>query len=79
MPWEAAALKNAPYPQVACPVCGVFPLEPFLRGQVQRAKRNLVVRWLGWLPIPWLAPRPYCAIICDKCHNVVGWEAPPNG
>ena len=50
-----------------CPRCQRKPFEYFLRGQVVRPKRFL---WfLG--PI-----RPYCAIICRNCKNVVGYEMP---
>lgn len=67
MPSEYLLLKNKPVPFAFCPRCGDAPFEPFLRGQVQRFKR----KWLGFGP-----PQDYCALICYKCKNVVGYESP---
>jgi hypothetical protein len=66
MPLEHDLLKNKPVPLNRCPFCDARPLVPFLRGIVQRRKR----RW--WF----MAPEPYCAVICSNCHEVVCWEAP---
>jgi hypothetical protein len=68
MPVEAEYLKDEPVPLATCPRCDVKPLEPFLRGMVQRQ-----ARWLGSLLGP---PRPYCAVICGACKEIVGWESP---
>lgn len=76
MPWEATALRDQPYPKVRCPSCNAYPLDPCMRGLVQRSKRRLTIVWWFALPIPWLAPQHYCAIICCRCHNVVGYESP---
>ena len=69
MPIEFTQLKNAPSPLDSCPKCGVEPFEPFMRGQVQRAERTL----FSWPPFKW---RPYCALICYGCKDIVGYEAP---
>lgn len=62
---EVGLLSKMPYALEMCPHCGQrFP--EFMRGQVQRGKR--------WL---WVGPkRPYCAIICHGCKEVIGWEKP---
>lgn len=49
-----------------CPSCDA-PFYPFLRGQVQRRS------WPLW---PFWKLRPYCAVICSACKNIVGWETP---
>jgi len=67
MPREYTALLNEPPPLAECPNCGACPFEPFLRGLVQRAKR--------WL---FIGPRrPYVAVICADCKEIVGHESPP--
>lgn len=64
MPIEYVALQDAPYAKEECQLCGArFP--EALRGLVQRSKRS----WLGFR-------RPYCAVICHVCFNIIGWEAP---
>lgn len=63
MPTECDQLKNQPYAKEKCPLCGI-PFPEFMRGQVQRSKRLLGVLW----------KRPYCAIICHECKNIIGWE-----
>lgn len=68
MPIECVQLKDEPFPFEKCPKCGAGWPE-FMRGQVQRSKRVLGFLW----------KRPYCAIICHKCKNVIGWESPPKG
>jgi hypothetical protein len=65
MPTETEILDLYPYPVEACPACQ-RPFAPFLRGQVQRAKRFLGFLW----------QRPYCAVICYHCKAIVGWEQP---
>ena len=65
MPVEYTLLKNAPSIATTCQKCGsVSPA--FMRGQVQRSKRFLWVLWR----------RPYCAVICGTCKEIVGWEKP---
>jgi hypothetical protein len=65
MPSECTLLKHYPYALEICPKCGAsFP--EFLRGQIQRSKRVL---WILW-------KRPYCAVICHVCKEVIGWEQP---
>ena len=62
---EFAMLKHAPYVFEICPACGArFP--EFLRGEVQRSKRFLGFLW----------KRPYCAVICHVCKDIIGWEQP---
>jgi hypothetical protein len=68
MPIEAWFLKGEPEPFDFCPACGAEPFECFMRGTVQRSRRQ----WLG------LGPRqPYCAVICSECKVVLGYENPP--
>lgn len=68
MPIESDLLQHKPEPFDVCPHCEIKPFRSFLRGQVQRMKH------------PWYWPfgptRPYCAVICTNCHQVVGYEAP---
>jgi len=69
MPIEATLLGVLPQPLLRCPHCGAEPFEAFLRGQVQRSPWS----WRTlWLPIG--EPRPYCAVICWKCKDIVGYE-----
>lgn len=68
---DAAILAARPIPLSTCPSCGTKPFTPFMRGMVARGKRS----WRTlWLPIG--RPRPHCAVICDACKEIVGWEAP---
>jgi hypothetical protein len=67
VPIECDLLKDAAVPLRNCPKCAA-PFEPFLRGQVQRSPIGW--RW-GWPP--WYH-RPYCALICWACKEIVGWE-----
>jgi len=64
MPAEYLILKDAPSPIASCPKCGEKPFRPFMRGQVQRWP----FRWLFW------GRRAYCALICWKCKDIVGYE-----
>lgn len=65
MPIEYAQLKDKPPALLRCPKCGDHN-PTFLRGMVQRSKRFL---WILW-------KRPYCAVICNKCKEIVGYESP---
>lgn len=66
MPIESMLLNHKPVPFGHCPRCDAQPFEPFLRGEIQRWPR----RWL-------VGPRrPYCALICRVCMEIVGWEEP---
>lgn len=65
MPKEVLLLRQKPTAVDHCPRCHE-PFSYFLRGQVQRS-----TRWFGVL---WR--RPYCAIICQACKEIVGWEKP---
>jgi hypothetical protein len=78
LPDEAVSLCDQEPPLPSCPVCkgeihsGKIdePGTPFLRGMVQRSRR------------PWYAPwrtRPYCAVICPHCKEVIGYEEPGGG
>lgn len=62
MPIEYLLLKNAPYAREKCKRCG-GPFPEFMRGIVQS-------RWRRLLHLP------YCAVICHKCKNCIGWEKP---
>jgi len=75
LPEEAITLTDQEPPLGHCPYCNqeiragmIFePGRPFLRGMVQRSRR------------PWYAPwrtRPYCAVICPDCKEIIGWEEP---
>lgn len=62
MPVEVTQLRDAPYAREKCPKCGqAFP--EFMRGEVQSTWR----RFFGLR---------YCAVICHRCKNIIGWEAP---
>lgn len=63
MPIEYSQLEGRPVPFEECPFCDVMPFEPFLRGIVQSWWRKL----LG---------KPYCALICENCKEIVGHEKP---
>ena len=71
MPIEYALLKDKPSPFEECPCCHERPFEPFLRGQVQRAKYSL---WSLLFSV--YIPRTYCAVICSECKMIVGYEKP---
>lgn len=65
MPIECKLLERQPYAFEECPECKE-PFPDFMRGQIQRGKR-----WFFIGP-----KRPYCAVICHGCKNIIGWEAP---
>ena len=67
MPIECRLFMNVPLSDIKCPRCGVSS-NGFMRGQVQRSKRFLGFLWR----------RPYCAIICHVCKDIIGHESPPN-
>lgn len=66
MPIECALLEGQPVKFQVCPVCAE-PFIPFLRGMIQRSQH----RWFGLGP-----SRDYCALICSKCKEIVGYESP---
>lgn len=68
MPIEYTLLKDQPCPIVICPKCDEL-FWPFMRGDVQRSRRG----WWGLGP-----ERPYCALICDECKEIVSYESPPH-
>lgn len=75
MPIEYTLLKDEPSPFRFCPMCGAYPFQPFMRGQVQRA--GWYAPW-DWLVAKWnKMPFAYCAVICSTCHEIVGHECPP--
>lgn len=65
-PLETTQLESQAFPFRRCPKCD-HPFYPFLRGQVQRS----AMRW--W---PFGKIRPYYALICCNCKEIVGWEMP---
>ena len=67
MPIEYKLFMNVPLSDIKCPRCKVSS-NGFMRGQVQRSKRFLSFLWR----------RPYCAIICHVCKDIIGYESPPN-
>lgn len=46
-----------------CPKCQAKPFKPFMRGQVQSIWRKIF-------------KRPYCAVICQDCKDIIDWEQP---
>ncbi len=68
MPAEVEELRGKPYIFETCPKCGQ-PFSEFLRGQVQRSPRFLGFLW----------QRSYCAVICHKCKEIIGWEHQQKG
>lgn len=69
MPIEVRLLDGAPVPLQSCPKCGAAPFDTFLRGLVQRSPVSIFAR------PPWRR-RPYCAVICRGCKEIVDWEVP---
>ena len=74
MPIEFALLSGQSLALAKCPKCGEplnatpgHPHEPFMRGQVQRTRHALPCFW---------KTRPYCAVICYRCKEIVDWEEP---
>lgn len=61
MPIEASYLRFDKPKFEVCPHCKER-FEPFLRGMVQSFWRHLF-------------RKPYCAVICRACKDIVGWEA----
>jgi hypothetical protein len=70
MPIEATQLEGAPVALEQCPKCHAYPFVPFMRGLVQRSKRN-------WKTL-FLTKQPYCTLICSSCKEIVGHEYPPD-
>lgn len=66
MPIEYSQLLNEPLKFDLCPLCGSDKTD-FMRGMVQRSRRLLGFLWR----------RPYCAVICYGCKEIIGWESPP--
>lgn len=62
MPIEYCKLKNASPAKEKCQQCQ-YPFPQFMRGQVQSNWRRI----LGM---------KYCAVICDGCKEIIGWEKP---
>ena len=70
MPIEYLLLKDAPVPLINCPKCDAY-FEPFLRGQVQK-----MFPWrFNWRKLRFESI-PYCALICWKCKEIIGYEKP---
>ena len=67
MPIEYTLLQYQPCPIARCPKCGAKPFVPFIRGTIQRRK----FQYFFW------KPRPYCALICSACKEIVDYENPP--
>lgn len=65
MPIEAELLRHKPEPFRRCPECMCLS-RSLMRGQVQRSRRFLGFLW----------KRPYCAVICGACKEIIGWEEP---
>jgi hypothetical protein len=71
MPIEVTQLQDKPVPIESCPECGATPFIPFLRGSVQRGTQPWWLAWRFWVTAP---TRPYCALICSTCKEIVGYE-----
>ncbi len=66
VPKESGMLRGEPELFLVCPRCESKPFGSFMRGIVQRG-------WQWWRP--WRRrPERYCAVICDRCQHIVGWE-----
>jgi hypothetical protein len=66
MPIEFLQLAGQPQPLKVCPLCEAHPFRAFLWGQVQRSP-------FKWWQL-WGSHRPYCAVICEECKEIVGYE-----
>ena len=62
MPIECLLLSKAREVREYCPKCGAR-FEGFLRGMVHSFWKRLF-------------NKPYCAVICRTCKEIVGWEKP---
>lgn len=62
MPIEYQQLRHQQLEMDKCPKC-YEPCPDFMRGQVQSFWRRI----LGM---------KYCAVICRRCRDIVGWEKP---
>jgi len=62
MPWEYGALQEQSQPLDKCPLCGA-QFQCFLRGMVHNTWRKLI-------------RTEYCAVICQECKEIVGYEQP---
>lgn len=65
MPMEYMRLRNTQPKLLNCPKCGLGFTKgnAFMRGLVQSGLRRFF-------------RLPYCAIVCHRCKQVVGWEKP---
>jgi hypothetical protein len=63
MPIECHLLRDKPWPKVDCLCVKGCGSEPFMRGQVQSTWRKIF-------------RKPYCAVICNRSKQIVGWEKP---
>jgi predicted nucleic-acid-binding Zn-ribbon protein len=62
MPIECDQLRNKEHIE-RCPKCRKYLREPLMRGQVQSWFRKVL-------------RMKYCAVICNNCKEVIGWERP---
>lgn len=89
MPDRLSELKDANIPNTFCPNCGDYPINPFMRGQVERRPWKLVLnhhyrdirvlryftlRFNWWIPA--IVKRPSLAVICYTCKEIIAWEDP---
>ena len=58
---EIEQLAGAAPPMEKCTNCGDAPLDQFARGMIHSADRQA-------------AGEKYCAVICNKCEHLIGWE-----
>lgn len=63
MPIEFILLMKHPLSIEECPCCNRSMNTYLMRGQVQSFWRKLF-------------RRKYCAIICEYCKEIIGWEKP---
>ena len=76
MPIEHTLLIAQPEPLEICPNCKRSPFRSdHMRGMVQKAIFSNAIEYLKrwWNKEIWR----YCAIICNDCCEIVGYEAPP--
>jgi|SaaInlV_165m_DNA_1040744.scaffolds.fasta_scaffold34537_2 hypothetical protein len=70
MPIEVVQLRGKPVPKrfTKCNGCGADPfvMDELVRGKIQRCKRKFGFLW----------KQDYCAVICNNCRDIVGYESP---
>jgi len=76
VPKEFLQLEKQPPPFSNCPVCKGDIKESGFMGQDSLLMRGMVQRSKRLWYAPWKT-RPYCAVICPHCKEIVAYENPP--